>query len=128
MILCWRTVRVPPDRRGEFLDWIAENRPVREHHGILFELVLERAARQNPAKAMQPPGPAGPELETVIVSGWPSHDALDAWINTPARDSLTDSEMHRAVAFRPLVRFEMVGGYLNLDGLAAMADAGKEEP
>jgi hypothetical protein len=127
VILCWRTVRVPPDRRDEFLDWIEENRPVREHHGILFELVLERAARQNPAKAMQPSGPEGVELETVVVTGWPSHDALDAWIDTPDRDRLTDSETHRGVAFRPLTRFDVVGGYLNVDGLSAVALATKEK-
>jgi len=82
MILCWRTVRVRPDRRDE--------------------------------------------LETVVVTGWSSHDALDRWIDTPDRDHMTDSEMHRAVSFRPLTRFDVVGGYLNVDGLAAVALAIKE--
>jgi len=39
---------------------------------------------------------------------------------------MTDSEMHRAVSFRPLTRFDVVGGYLNVDGLAAVALAIKE--
>ena len=128
MILCWRTVRVPPDRRDEFLAWIDENRSIRERNGILFELVLERATRQNPSKALQSPGGDGPdELDTVIVTGWPSHDALDLWIDTPDRDRLTDSEMHRGASFRPLTRFDVIGGYLNVDGLAAVALATKEK-
>ena len=128
MILCWRTVRVPPDRRDEFRGWIEETRSIRERNGILFELVLERATRQNPSKALQPLEGDGPdELETVIVTGWPSHDALDAWINTPDRDRLTDSETHRGVAFRPLTRFDVIGGYLNVDGLADVALATKEK-
>ncbi len=129
MILCSRTARSPPDRRDGFLAWIEENRPIRERNGILFELVLERSARQNPSKALQPPEPDRPdELETVIVTGWPSHDALDAWIDTPDRARLTDSETHREVSFRPLTRFDVSGGYFNLDGLAAVTLAMKEEP
>jgi len=129
VILCWRSVAVPPDRRDEFLDWIEENRSIRERNGILFELVLERASRQNPGKTPQPPEPdEADELETVVVTGWPSHDALDAWIDTPDRDRLTDSETHRAVSFRPLTRFDVIGGYFNIDGLAAAIPAMEEEP
>jgi hypothetical protein len=41
MIVCLRTVEVPADERAGFLAWIDENRPLREAHGILAELVLE---------------------------------------------------------------------------------------
>src|SRR5438309_9632277 len=54
MIVCWRTAHVPPQQRERFLAWIEENRQVREDHGILFELVLERSTRQNPPKTLQP--------------------------------------------------------------------------
>ena len=50
MIVCWRTVDVPDDERAGFLAWIDENRKLRQEHGILFELVLGRSSRQNPAK------------------------------------------------------------------------------
>ncbi len=54
MIVCWRTVQVPKVERDRFMAWIEENRRRREEHGILFELVLGRSARQNPAKTLQP--------------------------------------------------------------------------
>ncbi len=129
MIVCWRTVEAPSDQRERFLTWIDENRPVREDHGILFELVLERSARQNPAKTLQS-GESQPnrEGELVVVTGWPSHDAFDAWIDTPDRDRLTDSDVHTSVQYRPITRYDVVGGYLNRDGLSAAADAPKEEP
>ena len=42
MIVCLRTVDVPPTERDRFLEWIDENRAIRQEHGIIFELVLER--------------------------------------------------------------------------------------
>jgi heme-degrading monooxygenase HmoA len=96
MIVCLRTVDVPADVRGRYLDWIAENRDVRVAHGILAELVLE------------PPGGD----DTVVLTVWPDHETFDAWIATPERDALTASDVHRAVGYRPITRYEVAGGYL----------------
>src|SRR6266545_4153725 len=102
MIVCWRTVRIPRAERERFGAWVQANRTVRQQHGILFELVLDRSARQNPAKAPQllpPPDHHGNDtdgvLEAVVVTAWASHDAFDAWINTPDRDRLTASRSTR---------------------------------
>lgn len=70
-----------------------------------------------------PPDGRGP---AVVVTAWASHDAFDRWIHTPDRDRLTASDAHEAVEFRPLVRYDTVGGYLNIDGLSAVADNPKE--
>jgi heme-degrading monooxygenase HmoA len=102
MIVCLRTVAVPAERRDDYLVWIREGRAVREAHGILAELVLE---------------PASADWDTVVLTMWPSHEVFDAWIATPERDQLTASEMHRAVEYRPITRYDVVGGYLNLAGL-----------
>jgi heme-degrading monooxygenase HmoA len=102
MIVCWRTVTVLDDQRAPYLAWIAENRSIREAHGICAELVLE---------------PATSDVENVVVTIWPSHEVFDAWIATPERDRLTDSDVHRSVEYRPIVRYDVVGGYLNIDGL-----------
>ena len=110
MILCLRTVRVPADRRRQFLQWIDENADLRRRHGIACELVLARSPRQNPAKARQPDEPEDDE-ELVVITGWPDHDTFDAWIETPDRDRLTGSPTHEAVEFRPLTRYDLVGGY-----------------
>ena len=98
MILCLRTVGVPDGERARFLKWILDNREVRERHGILLELVLEP--------------PAG-EGETVVITGWPSHEVFDAWIKTSERDGLTASQVHQAVDYHPITRYEVVGGYIN---------------
>jgi hypothetical protein len=129
VIVCVRTVRFPPEVRERFLGWIEQNSQLREEHGILFELVVERSPRQNPAKTLQPPeGGDDEQDEALVLTAWGSHEAFDAWIDTPDRDRLTDSEVHRAVQFRPITRYDVVGGYLNLAGLAAVADAPKEAP
>ena len=107
MIVCLRTVGVDPPDRQRYLDWIAAGREVREAHGILAELVLE---------------PAGIDRDTVVITIWPDHKTFDAWIATPERDALTASDVHRTVDYRPITRYEIVGGYLNLDALAAGAD------
>ena len=129
MIVCIRTVRIPPEARDRFLAWIDENRQLREEHGILFELVLERSPKQNPAKTMQrPEAEQPPEDEALVLTAWASHEAFDAWIETPDRDRLTDSDDHRAVQYHPLTRFDLVGGYLNLGGLTAVSEHVEEEP
>lgn len=107
MIVCVRTVAVPADVRARFVQWITENRGVREAHGMLFELVLE---------------PAGTAGETVVITAWPSHEVFDAWIATPERDALTASAVHRAVDYRPITRYDVAGGYVNVTGLAAQED------
>ena len=33
------------------------------------------------------------------------------------RDALTASDVHEAVSYRPITRYEITGGYLNLPGL-----------
>lgn len=107
MIVCLRTVAVPAEERSRYLEWINEGRAVREIHGILAEWVLE---------------PASADGDTVVVTVWPSHESFDAWIATPERDRLTASEVHRAVDYRPITRYDVVAGYTNLAGLAAVAD------
>lgn len=108
MIACLRTVGVPAPTRDRYLAWIEEGRTVRGAHGILAELVLE---------------PSSGSGETVVLTLWPSHDVFDAWIETPERHQLTNSEVHRAVDYRPITRYEVAGGYLNIDGLAAAQGA-----
>ena len=128
MIVCWRTVQVPNVERQRFAAWVEENRALREEYGILFELILERSKRQNPAKTLQPSDPeSAEEGELVVITAWASHDAFDAWIDTPDRDRLTESDVHRSVSYRPITRYDVAGGYLNLDGLTAVAESPKEE-
>lgn len=105
MIVCLRTVVVPPELRYRYLAWIDEGRNIRQAHGILAEWVLE---------------PAG-DGDFVVVTVWPSHEIFDAWIATPERDILTASAVHQAVSYRPIVRYELVGGYTNLRGLTALS-------
>ena len=102
MIACLRTVEVPPGVRERYLAWISEGRAVREAHGILAELVFEPA-----------------DGETAVLTLWPSHEVFDAWIATPDRDRLTASDVHQAVSYQPITRYEVTGGYLNHPGLAA---------
>ncbi len=102
MIVCLRTVVVPAEWRQRFLAWIGAGRAIREAHGILAELVLE---------------PSVADGDTVVITVWPSHEIFDAWIATPERDALTASDVHQAVEYRPSVRYEVAGGYLNLPGI-----------
>jgi heme-degrading monooxygenase HmoA len=113
MIVCIRTVGVPGEVRARYLRWIADGRAVREAHGLLAEWVLESAD-----------GPG----DTVVITVWPSHEVFDAWIATPARDALTASDVHQAVDYRPVARYDLAGGYTNLAGLAALADNKEELP
>ena len=100
MIACIRTVGVPPEVRDRFLAWIDEGRSVREAHGILAEWVLE---------------PSSGDGHSVVVTVWPSHEVFDAWIATPERAALTASEVHHAVDYHPIVRYDLVGGYSAAD-------------
>ena len=68
MIVCLRTVAVPPEWRERYLAWIANGRVIRQQHGILAELVCE---------------PEEPVGETVVLTIWPSQEVFDAWIATP---------------------------------------------
>lgn len=97
MIACLRTVAVPEHERDRYLRWIEDGREVREAHGILAELVLE---------------PSGGSGDTVVVTIWPSHEVFDACIATPERDALTASDVHQAVDYRPITRYDIVGGYV----------------
>ena len=102
MIVCLRTVAIPDEVRDRYLAWIDEGRTLRQAHGILAELVCE---------------PSSGEGETVVVTVWPDHATFDAWIATPERSALTASDVHQAVDYRPITRYEVAGGYLNLPGL-----------
>jgi heme-degrading monooxygenase HmoA len=64
--------------------------------------------------------------EAVVVTAWSSHDAFDAWIDTQDRDRLTASDVHGAVEYRPITRYDVVGGYIDLDGLSAIAESPKD--
>ena len=107
MIVCLRTVRVPEADRDRYRDWINEGRSIREAHGILAELVLE---------------PNQAEGDTVVITVWPSHEVFDAWIATPERNALTASAVHQSVDYRPITRYEVAAGYLNLADLAKGPD------
>ncbi len=111
MIVCLRTVNVPAAERARYLDWIAAGRSVREAHGILAELVCE---------------PATTDADTVVITIWPDHETFDAWIVTPERDALTASDVHQTVDYRPITRYDLVGGYLNLAGLGHIDPFPKE--
>ena len=71
--------------------------------------------------------PATGDGDTVVITVWPSHEVFDAWIATPERDALTASEVHQAVDYRPITRYDVVGGYLNLAGLAADPNPTEED-
>jgi heme-degrading monooxygenase HmoA len=102
VIICLRTVAVPAEWRDRYLAWIDAGREIRQQHGILAELVCE---------------PYDDTGETVVITAWPSHEVFDAWIATPHRGALTASEVHQAVAYTPITRYDVTGGYLNLPGL-----------
>ncbi len=107
MIVCLRTVAVPTEWRARFLAWIDAGRAIREQHGILSELVCQSSADRHNAS----------DAEWLVITVWPSHEAFNAWIATPYRDALTASEVHQAVTYRPITRYDVPGGYLNLPGL-----------
>ena len=112
MIVCLRTVVVPAEWRDRYLAWIADGSDIRQAHGILAELVCE---------------PCSGEGETVVITVWPDHATFDPWIATPERDALTASAVHQAVDYRPITRYEVTGGYLNVPGLDQADPTLKEE-
>ena len=112
MIVCVRTVSVPSAWSRRYLAWIDAGRAIREQHGILAELVL----RWGDAAL-----DGGGDIEYLVVTMWPSHEVFDAWIATPYRDALTASEVHQAVSYRPITRYDLTGGYMNLAGLMQLA-------
>jgi heme-degrading monooxygenase HmoA len=113
MIVCIRTVVVPAEVRTRYLQWITDGRPIREAHGLLAEWVLE---------------PSTGDGDTIVITLWPSHEVFDAWIATPERDALTASDVHRAVDYRPITRYDLVGGYTNLAGLQTLANPKEDRP
>lgn len=46
----------------------------------------------------------------------------------PERDALTASDVHDAVDYRPIVCYDLVGGYTNLPGLTALAATKEDRP
>ncbi|MGH2704695.1 MAG: hypothetical protein ACRDJ4_06275 [Actinomycetota bacterium] len=94
MIVCLRTVRVPADVRERYLARIAAGRQTRLAHSILAEILLEHSAGQG---------------ETIVITIWPDHETFDAWIATPERGALTASEVHQALDYRPINRYDLVG-------------------
>ena len=72
--------------------------------------------------------PSSGDGDTVVITIWPDHETFDAWIATPERDALTASDVHHAVDYRPIARYDVPGGYLNLPGLHEADPTTKEHP
>lgn len=108
MIVCLRSAGVPAPERARFQEWIQDNRRVRQDHGLLFELVLE---------------PSSVGGDTLVIAAWPSHEVFDAWIATPDRDGLTASDAHGGVDYRPITRYDVAGGHVNVAGLAEVEES-----
>ena len=102
MIVCLRTVAVPAAVRDQYLAWIEDGREVRLAHGIVAELVCK---------------PTSGEGDTVVITVWPDHATFDGWIATPERDAFTASAVHQAVDYRPITRYDVIGGYLSPAGV-----------
>lgn len=96
---------MPLEWRDRYLAWIGEGRAVRKAHGLLAEWVLD---------------PTSGEGETVVVTVWPSHEVFDAGIATPAQERITASEVHRAVEYRRITRYDLTGSYTNFAGFAEL--------
>jgi hypothetical protein len=72
--------------------------------------------------------PTDGDGETVAITVWPSHEVFDAWIATPYRAGLTAPEVHQAVDYRPVVRYDLTGGHTNLSALVAHLQPTEEQP
>jgi hypothetical protein len=48
----------------------------------------------------------------VVLTIWPGHEVFDAWIASSDRDRLTASDVHQAVSYQPITRYDVAGGYL----------------
>jgi len=75
--------------------------------GTLGYSAITQVARRRPSPTLL--------LGTTLGTGAVAVAALA----TPHRDALTNSEVHQAVSYRPITRYEVTGGYLNLPGLTA---------
>jgi hypothetical protein len=97
----------------------APGRPVAEYvaAAVVTAVALSWCAecREELAGLAALPGRLGSVPATDVTMLVPD----DAWIATPHRDALTSSEVHQAVTYRPITRYEVTGGYLNLPGLTA---------
>ena len=113
MIVCLRTVVVPPDVRERYLAWIADGRDVRQAHGIVAELVC------GPSSGQRRDGGDHRVARPREVRRLDRH---------PERDALTASTVHEAVDYRPITRYDVVGGYLNLPGLHQADPTPEEDP
>lgn len=47
---------------------------------------------------------------------------FEAWIATPEPEAPTASPVHQTVDYRPITRYHVTAGYLNLADLATMPD------
>ena len=57
MIVCLRTVAVPPEWRDRYLAWIDAGRTIRQQHGILVPGAEPGPCRRAPAAAAPSAGP-----------------------------------------------------------------------
>lgn len=105
MIVCIREVVIPNFVRSKYLQWILDGKVVRQRHGLLAEWVVE---------------PSDLSGDAMVITVWPSHEIFDSWIGTSDRDALTKSEVHQSVSYRPLRRYDFIGGYTNLEALASL--------
>jgi hypothetical protein len=57
-----------------------------------------------------------------VITAWASHQAFDAWIETPERDRLTASDVHGLVEYGPITRYDVADGYVSVGGLASVGE------
>jgi hypothetical protein len=60
------------------------------------------------------PSPSRPNGETGT---WPGSTRAAPGARYTHRDALTSSDVHQAVSYRPITRYQVAGGHLNLRGL-----------
>jgi hypothetical protein len=113
MIMCLRTVDVPPAVRESYLAWIAEGRAVREAHGILAELVCE------------PSSPAG---DTVAVTIWPDPPPSMPGSPPPNATPSPPRQSTRPSTTTRSPRYQVVAGHLNRPALTTAMIPGEEHP
>jgi PAS domain S-box-containing protein len=109
-------VGFPPGEADRVFDDFARLHDARVYEGSGIGLPLVRRIVERHGGRVWADG----EGETVVVTIWPSHEVFDRWIATPERDRLTDSAVHRAVDFRPITRYDVVGGYFSTSALEAL--------
>ena len=106
MIVCLRTVGVPPGR-DRYLAWINEAEP------------SAKPTASSPSSCSNPP--AATATPWWSLSGPPTRCSTPG-SPRPSAGALTASDVHRAVDYGPITRFEVSGGYLDLAALAAGPD------